>query len=77
MYEIESGIEIPKTKTHSRNRVYPFLEMKVGDSFFVEIETAEKRRSKQVSICGSAGRLRPKKFVTRVVEDGVRCWRVK
>jgi len=33
MFEIKSGMPIPKRGTVSRKRKYPFAEMKVGDHF--------------------------------------------
>ncbi|MGL6289923.1 MAG: hypothetical protein ACRC2H_04470 [Silanimonas sp.] len=33
MFNIESGVPLPKRGTVNRKRKYPFADMKVGDSF--------------------------------------------
>jgi hypothetical protein len=68
--KIDSGIKIPKP--HSLRPRYPWLEMKVDDSFvFPPIlwphETAR----------AASRRHHPKRFVARKTADGVRCWRVQ
>ena len=54
-------------------RKYPFPEMEVGDSFFA--------KASQPAVSGRAGNFNRKhpdrKFTTRKVEGGTRCWRVK
>jgi len=52
---------------------YPFRDLDVGDSFFVEGVGAELVRSS----ARSCARLHNMKFTTRTVEGGCRCWRIK
>ena len=80
MFKIEKGIPIPVSKTvtrqgRGRDRLYPWAEMQVGDSFFVPGE------AKRIGVASHASavckRYAPKRFVSRKVEGGVRIWRVE
>lgn len=72
MYSIEKGIEIPKSQ--KKNLKYPFRNMEIGDSFFVE----KDRRLAAYSIVSQFARQNPPmKFTTRVVDGGVRVWRIQ
>jgi hypothetical protein len=71
-FEIENEHAIPAARQHNgRREKYPWSQMDVGQSFFVE--NGEVRK-----IAGAAchaGRRANKKFVVRVAEGGVRAWR--
>ena len=58
---------------------YPFAQMEVGDSFFVECDK-DDARNMQVNL-GVMGRRENKstgkKFTTRQSEGGVRVWRIE
>lgn len=78
---IEGNVELPKRKGGRKNGVvYPFAEMKVGDSFFA----AGVSNSVQTA-ASNFQRLHPgKRFATRTVDrdamyltHGTRCWRTK
>ena len=71
MFEIEKGIEIPEAR--AGKRTYPWQEMEIGDSFFVKGGTYDQLNS----ATSYAGSRRNKKFVVRVVPEGVRIWRTK
>ena len=78
-YTVERGIPAPGTTPKSDGRkvgrpaVYPFTGMAVGDSFFVPSCDAT---SEVVSKAAWAhGTTFGKKFATRSVEGGTRCWR--
>ncbi len=65
--QIEKGVPLEK----GGNRKYPFQDMEIGDSFFI-IE-----RPSTVQTCASQyGSRNKKKFVTKVMNGGVRVWRV-
>jgi hypothetical protein len=74
-YRVERGVALPETRS-----CFPFLDMAKGDSFFVPCVLGDAA-GKQKSISSSAGRFERKnigcKFTTRIVEGGVRCWRVR
>ena len=70
-YKVEKGIPEPKPRSR---RVYPWFEMEVGDSFFVQ--KAKGDAAKQAAYSAS-DRYRPKAFVAHCVEGGVRVWRIK
>ncbi len=76
MLQIEKGVEMPEIKPWGRRAKYPLREMNVGDSFFVPCPLDKKKMIVQ-SITGSARQKRfpDKKFTSRSVEGGVRCWR--
>lgn len=70
-YTIEKGVPVIGA---ARNRVYPFAQMEVGDSFAAPL-------AKRATISTSAwafGRIRGLKFITSKVSDTeCRCWRIK
>lgn len=73
---IQSGVPMPTPRC--RESQYPFLDMKRGDSFLVACEAAESKR--MLGRLWAAARSFGKrnngcKFITRIVEGGVRCWR--
>lgn len=71
-YEIEKSICIPNIAKKGPKRKYPFVDMEVGDSFFLPQGT------KAISVSAAIqGRALNRKFVTRTVEGGMRVWRVK
>lgn len=78
-FTIEKGIPPPEDKPKTRNK-YPFKEMEIGDSFFVQTSDDEDERTVRNKI-GTAARgakwRTGMKFVTRAVEGGVRVWRVE
>lgn len=74
--EIEKNIPIPKGKIG-----YPFEQMEVGDSFFIKRgdNDVNKLRASIASLATYyVNRYdHKKKFATKVLVDGVRCWRIK
>ena len=78
MIKIDKGVPIPpKPGMPGAPKKYPFWDMEVGDSFFVECKPEESRaKEKSLYACGwrvfGAGAL-----ATRSVEGGVRVWRIK
>lgn len=70
-YKIESGIpNNPGWDSHKC--IYPFGDMKVGDSFLVAVEDKHRVRA----AASKYGAFHNKKFSTRSVEGGIRIWRV-
>jgi len=66
--KIDKNIPIP-----NRSK-YPFAEMEVGDSIFIDKTTT------QSSVCQMAytyGKKNNKKFTSRTEGNGVRIWRIK
>lgn len=78
---IETGIAVPRPP-QAFLRKYPFPDMQVGDSFFIPAKTADRIRTRnRVRVAARRHALRrdtPKgwRFATRVVEGGIRCWRI-
>ena len=76
LFAIDKGIPVPNGEGKSK---YPFADMAVGDSFLVPFvagkshEYTDKRLRSSAAI---AQRRYEAKFVVRVVDGGVRCWRV-
>jgi len=73
MYEIEKGVEVPKKQ--KLQILYPFPFMEIGDSFIVGKEEGKKVTSSLAYYNRKVGNA--KKFTTRTVPEGVRCWRVE
>lgn len=69
-YEIERGIPVPP---EDMPRMFPFKFMDVGDSFFVS-----DRPAKTVRVAATkAGKQYGHKYVVKVADSGVRCWRIE
>ena len=79
-FPIEKNIPIPPI-SFGRHLHYPLRDMDVGDSFFVVIEPFDLKeaqsRGKRILGCGRDKRMAPKKFTVRIVDGGVRCWRIE
>lgn len=72
-FEITTAHAIPDYKTGKPwNKVYPFRNMNVGDSFDAPIETFHRVQNAAIVW----GRRNGKRFVTRRVDGVARCWRV-
>ena len=73
MYEIEKNVEMPRLRAGKEPK-YPFENMEVGDSFFVEGGNLPSIRS---SAAYARKRYNAGKFKSTEMDGGVRCWRVK
>jgi len=83
-YEVEQGQEIPEID-YGANRKYPFIKMRVGDSFFVPLEDVAHSKD-PLSVVSSAasiwGKRKNQKYTTRTVRNddyeviGFRVWRI-
>lgn len=77
MYEIENGIEIPKSNYGYYSK-YPFGEMEIGESFFVPFGDDKHIIRVRVQTAASYyGKRNNVRFLTRTVDGGVRVWRVE
>src|SRR5690606_14294925 len=72
LFKVEKGIPVPPVKQGPYSR-YPWLQMEVGDSFFVP--GVEYSAFKQQP--SNAGRRYGRKYASRSVDGGVRVWRVE
>lgn len=84
MFKVETGIKISGViPSGERPRFYPFVDMEVGDSFFIPEGTVSDRGAviDNTTVISSAAynysKFRGIKFSVRKVEGGFRCWRVK
>lgn len=71
--KIEKGIAIPPKGTTGRPAKYPIEHMDVGDSFFV---TGIKSTGAS-AIMSRARRGNSKKFCQRLMDGGIRIWRIE
>lgn len=73
--KIDKNIPIPLAPN---SRKYPFNEMKVGDSFFVEVASLKRAQMVQANLIGCTRR-RKGKFTTRLCRNplGIRIWRIE
>lgn len=77
-FRIEKGIPIPMKV--GRTPIYPFVEMEVDDSVFIPIEPYTRSKHSMIANAArNAGRHRTPywKYTTRIVEGGMRVWRVE
>jgi len=70
MFEIEKFVPIPAG--YVKKKKYPFAEMEIGDSIFFAEPAVKKARSYAHAFGASHGM----KFTTRLVDGGVRIWRI-
>ena len=66
--KIEKNIELPRRS--AKNKLYPFDNLEVGDSFFTEKESVRGSVIWNQHITG-------KRFTVRKVDGGFRCWRTE
>jgi hypothetical protein len=72
LYQIESGIPLPKPATRSGSK-YPFAQMRIGDSFVVD-----KKQTNFGNTVHWAGKKTGFKFTTRAIDPTTtRVWRIK
>lgn len=72
--DIEKNINIPQYCNK-----YPLGKMEINDSFAIKTNDDNKNiiRKRVVGACHMYGKRNNKKFVTRVLKNEVRIWRVK
>jgi hypothetical protein len=73
MTDIKIDKNVPIPETSGAGALYPFAEMEVGDSFYVEGKTTAQLQN-------SASHWRKRKgwkFRTRTEDKGARIWRVE
>lgn len=74
-FEIKSGVPLPSVET-SRRRRWPFHIMSVGDHFDLPCRSSQSKDAIRLRAAASYyGRKHNKRFTTRAIEGGVRCWR--
>ncbi len=76
MFKVENNIAIPTRRTK-----YPFADMNVNDSFFIATDNPVKERAlvhaSYRNWCFSRHMfIHDRKIIVRVVEGGLRVWRV-
>lgn len=71
MIEIDKNIT-PPPSSRGRKPIYPWVDMKTGDSFFVK---GVKGRDFSATAYAAGKRLNMK-FSVITVENGSRCWRI-
>lgn len=74
MFKIEKHIPVPP-KHNKGSSIYPFAQMQKGDSFLIPAKAKEEQVSKRKAVSASAYKHKMK-ITTRIVEGGVRVWKV-
>lgn len=75
-FKIEKGIPVA-SDGRERQHKYPFAEMEVGDSFFVDnVQSGDKTYVSISSASRGYGYRHNKKFKQRSENNGVRIWRI-
>lgn len=72
-YVIENGVPPPNSELVN-SRIYPFLDMQVGDSVLINDKSIHTLSG---SVKHAQHKLKNSKFICRTVTDGVRVWRIK
>jgi len=75
--EVEHNIPIPTVQRgKNTSSKYPFKTMAIGDSFLVKCAPEDRLKvAKRLTSAGNV--LKELEVSTRLVSNGVRCWRVK
>ncbi len=73
-FVVDKDIPIPERMGSDRRRKYPWPDMEVGDSVFIESSELRERKAISGSAYGYA-RDSKKKFTIRAVDGGFRVWR--
>lgn len=68
---IDKNVPIPEKV--GRECKYPWRQMEIGDSFFIE----GKRTNNMCSLIAAAGKRIGRKFISRTIGNGVRIWRIE
>lgn len=79
MYKIEMGVPIPPRKTKRKGSKYPFADLKINESFFIEAaddEPVVKVMRRIVTTIGRISKTLGVRFTVRSYDNGVRVWRV-
>ena len=76
-YNIEKSVPIPKGSGVGRRTKYPFSEMDVGDSIFLDGEFATIAKCKAYAAAKGYQDRTGRVFCGRKVAGGVRIWRTK
>jgi hypothetical protein len=74
MFKIEKNIPVPANRNRGTS-IYPFKEMKKGDSFFIPVKGEKEQQNRRKAVTASAYKHKVK-ITARVVDNGVRVWRV-
>lgn len=83
VFKIESGIPLPsprRARLGGKWGTLPFAKLEVGQSFLVpakDMEQKKKTRDSLSSTCATQGKKLDRRFVTRIMDDGIRVWRVE
>lgn len=72
MYKIDKNIPIPSKYSKGIKTKYPWRELEVGDSFFVENRTSTQMINTSKNTSKNSGH----KYVCRKEGNGCRVWRV-
>lgn len=70
MIKIDKNVPLPKMQSHAK---YPFMNMDIGESFFVNKDIVTEVRNAAHMI----GKRKGLKFTVRKISEGYRCWRVE
>jgi|HubBroStandDraft_5_1064220.scaffolds.fasta_scaffold1245604_2 hypothetical protein len=71
--KIDKGIPIPGYPTGKGKRGYPWKKMEIGDSFLFPSDTQEMSCRHIVMMQNRT--YKPKHFICRKTDEGLRCWR--
>ena len=75
-YEIEKDIELPTTNAKGKSK-YPWSKLKIGESFFIPDADLRAYGQRGLSSCAVHQNKRTgSTFTVRMVESGLRIWRI-
>lgn len=78
-YPLELNVPIPPPRMPTKPCAYPFADMVVGASFVIPAKNPEQARKKVINAAKSWRNGRQADFAieTRIIDGGVRVWRVE
>ena len=73
MFQVEKNVPFPPKRVGVS--IYPFAQMRKGDSFLIPAKTKEEKQARRKAVTAAAYKWKVK-ITARVVDDGVRVWRL-
>ena len=77
-FPLETGVPMPQGGSDYSRYKYPWRQMQVGDSFFIDAADDKRRKLARIrAVMFYHNNKYPEQFEARIVDAGVRVWRTE